>query len=51
MNEKGEIEKYKARLVPKGYAQNLAVDYNEVFAPVVRWDIIRTILAVASCKG
>lgn len=51
MNEKGEIEKYKARLVANGYAQKLGVDYNEVFAPVARWEAVRTILPVAACKG
>jgi len=51
LNEKGEVEKYKARLVAKGYAQKLGIDYNEVFAPVARWDTIRTILAVAACRG
>jgi len=38
-------------LVAKGYAQKLGVDYNEVFAPVARWDTIRAILAAAACKG
>jgi len=51
LNEKGEVEKYKARLVAKGYAQKLGIDYNEVFAPVARWDTIRTILAVVAYRG
>jgi len=43
-------EKYKARLVAKGYSQQYGIDYNEVFAPVARWDTIRTILSLAACK-
>ena len=50
-NEAGKIEKHKARLVAKGYSQQYGVDYKEVFAPVARWDTIRTILALAACKG
>lgn len=48
LNEKGEVDKFKARLVAKGYAQQQGVDYNEVFAPVARWDTIRMILALAA---
>jgi hypothetical protein len=47
-NENGKVEKHKARLVAKGYSQKYGVDYNEVFAPVARWDTIRTILVVAA---
>ncbi|CAJ2662180.1 unnamed protein product [Trifolium pratense] len=50
-NEQGKIEKYKARLVAKGYSQQQGIDYNEVFAPVARWDTIRTILAIAALKN
>jgi hypothetical protein len=36
LNEKGEVDKCKARLVVKGYAQRHGMDYNEVFATVAR---------------
>ncbi|CAM8991569.1 unnamed protein product [Rhodiola kirilowii] len=51
LNEKGEVDKYKARLVAKGYAQQHGIDYNEVFAPVARWDTIRMLLALAAQNG
>ncbi|PNX82628.1 putative LRR receptor-like protein kinase, partial [Trifolium pratense] len=50
-NEQGKIEKYKTRLVAKGYAQQHGFDFNEVFAPVARWDTIRVILVVAGSKA
>ncbi|GAU44223.1 hypothetical protein TSUD_399870 [Trifolium subterraneum] len=50
-NENGEVEKYKARLVAKGYSQQYGIDFNEVFAPVARWDSIRAILVVAASQG
>ncbi|GAU16044.1 hypothetical protein TSUD_339150 [Trifolium subterraneum] len=50
-NENGEVDKHKARLVAKGYSQQHGIDFNEVFAPVARWDTIRAILAIAASKG
>jgi hypothetical protein len=35
-NKHGAIDKYKARLVMKGYSQQYGVDYTELFALVAR---------------
>lgn len=47
-NENGEIVKYKARLVIKGYKQRKDIDYQEVFAPVVRYTSLRCLVATAA---
>lgn len=44
----GEVERYKARLVVKGYKQKPGIDYFEVFAPVSRMDTVRMILSLAA---
>lgn len=43
----GVFERYKARLVVKGYCQREGIDFNETFAPVVRADILRLVLAIS----
>jgi hypothetical protein len=48
LNENGEIDKHKARLVVKGYKQQHGIDYDEVFAPVVRHDTIRLVISLAA---
>jgi len=50
-NAQGEVERYKARLVAKGFSQILRQDYDEIFAPVVRYDSFRLLLAFSACKG
>jgi hypothetical protein len=51
LNVDGTINKHKARLVVKGYAQIFGVDFSETFAPVARLDTIRILLPVAAQKG
>ena len=42
------ISRFKARLVAKGFTQIPGQDFNHTFAPVARWDSIRSILAIAT---
>ena len=44
----GLINKLKARIVARGFQQKEGTDYSEVFAPVVRWSTILTVLALAA---
>ena len=43
----GEVLRYKARLTAKGYAQVEGVDYNDTFAPTVKTETLRGVLATA----
>ena len=46
----GNIIRYKARLVAKGYSQREGVDYSERYAPVVRYESTRILLALVAIK-
>lgn len=43
----GLIEKFKARLVVKGFSQRPGIDFNETFSPVAHAESQRLILAIA----
>jgi hypothetical protein len=47
LQEDGTILKYKARFVARGYAQVEGVDFFGTYAPVVRVDTVRSLLAIA----
>ena len=46
-DEKGNITRNRARLVAQGYTQIEGVDFDETFAPVVRLESIRLLLAIS----
>jgi len=50
-NAPGEVVRYKAWLIAKGFSQILDQDYDEIFAPVVCYDSLRLLLALSACKG
>ncbi|KAG8497239.1 hypothetical protein CXB51_008487 [Gossypium anomalum] len=51
MNPDGSVNRYKARLVVKGFSQLYGLDFTETFAPVARLDTIRLLLTLAAQKG
>ncbi|GKB76713.1 retrovirus-related pol polyprotein from transposon TNT 1-94 [Tanacetum coccineum] len=49
-DDRGIMIRNKARLVAQGYTQEEEIDYDKVFAPVARIEVIRLFLAYASFK-
>ena len=47
----GTVERHKARLVAQGYTQQYGQDYDETFSPVVRFESLRTVIALSVQNG
>ncbi|GAU34193.1 hypothetical protein TSUD_162940 [Trifolium subterraneum] len=51
VNTQGEVTRYKARLVARGFLQKKGIDFDEVFAPVARIETIRLVVGLANSKN
>ena len=47
----GSVERYKGRLVAKGYSQRYGLNYDETFSSVARFESLQTLLALAVQDG
>jgi hypothetical protein len=50
-NADGSVNRYKTRLVAKGYAQTYGIDYEETYSQVAKMTTVRAIIAIAATKG
>ncbi|GJW01536.1 retrovirus-related pol polyprotein from transposon TNT 1-94 [Tanacetum coccineum] len=51
MKADGTIDKYKARLVIKGFRQREGLDYFDTYSPITRITSIRMVLAIAALRN
>lgn len=47
----GDVDKYKARLVARGFAQEKGFDYNETYSPTAKLTTFRVLLSIANHFG
>ena len=50
MEENGDKQQYKARVVVKGFAHKKCKDFDEIFSPIVKMTSIRTILSLVAVE-
>jgi Reverse transcriptase (RNA-dependent DNA polymerase) len=47
-NAQRKVERYKVRLVAKGYTQTYRIDFQETFSPVAKLNSVRVVLSIAA---
>jgi hypothetical protein len=47
----GSVDKYKARLVARGFTQQHGIDYGDTFSPVIKPATVRLVLSLAVSRG
>jgi hypothetical protein len=47
----GSIDMYKACLVAKGFKSRYAIDYEDIFSPVVKAATIRLVISIVVFRG
>ena len=47
----GEIERFKARLMAKGFSQVAGVDFTGTYAPVIKYDVVRAVFVISNAHG
>ncbi|OWZ05487.1 Gag-pol Polyprotein [Phytophthora megakarya] len=50
-NEKGEVERLKARLAIRGFMQKFGIDYLQTYCPVVRIESVQLVLLISMFLG
>lgn len=47
----GSVDRYKARLVvAKGYTQSYGIDYQEIYAPIAKFNFVRVLISITTNK-
>ena len=47
----GSIERYKARLVARGFTQQEGIDYSETLSPVIKQATVRLVFSIAVSRN